>query len=47
MLPDSLLDPLREHLQTLSYLPRTDHFAFFGICPACLEHGHPHEDEPE
>lgn len=47
MLPDSLLDPLREHLHERGYLPRTDHFAFFGICPVCQKHGHSHEDEPE
>lgn len=47
-LPDSLLDPVREYLRdTLGYLPRAEHFAFFGICPACQEHAHhehPHEE---
>jgi Fur family peroxide stress response transcriptional regulator len=46
-LPDSLLDPLREHLQERGYLPHAEHYAFFGICPVCQEHDHPHEDEPE
>jgi len=51
-LPDSLLDPVRAYLRdTLGYLPRAEHFAFFGICPACQErerhtHAEDHADTP-
>ncbi len=40
-LPDSLLDPLRAYVREQNgYEPRMEHFAFFGICPACQEHAH-------
>lgn len=40
-LPDSLLDGVREYLrEAYGYLPRAEHFAFFGICPVCQEHAH-------
>jgi len=35
-LPDSFLDPLRLALkQQYGFVPLVEHFALFGICPAC------------
>ena len=42
-LPDSLLEPLRATLHNdYGYRPSLNHFAFFGICPACQQR----EEEP-
>lgn len=51
-LPDALLDPVREYLREMhGYVPRAEHFAFFGICPACQERAHREhahaEDDPD
>ena len=42
---DEVLDPVREQVRSrYGFEPHIDHFALYGVCPACqARHGHPEE----